>query len=205
MIRILIAEDHTIIRQGLCALMAKTDDLDVVAECGNGVDALALIVSLNPDVAILDISMPLMDGLTLVGRLQKIKTDCKIILLTALEDPVLYEQATNLCVQGYFRKDTDYRELFSAIRAVAAGVMGRPPAHYNDVQSSSASYLLTGREREILALIANGLTNRVIADVLSISVNTVNRHRANMMIKLGFHSTAELVRYAFRTGLTPPC
>jgi len=200
MIRILIADDHAIVRQGLRSLIKITDGIELVAECSNGKDALETIIAIEPDVAVLDISMPEIDGITLAGKLIKMKSATRLVILTTHEDPVLYERALNLGVHGYVSKNNAFEELVTIIRNVAAGIRVMPKPAENIV-ADSADNVLTDREREVLGLIANGLTNRMIAEALTLSIKTVDSHRANLMMKLGLHSTAELVGYAYKTGL----
>jgi DNA-binding NarL/FixJ family response regulator len=200
MIKILIADDHTIIRQGLRSLIEKTDDIELVAECSNGKDALEAIIALTPDVALLDISMPEIDGITLAGKLVKMNSKTRLVILTTHEDPLLYERALNAGIHGYLLKNNAFEELVAIIRNVASGicVMPKPASHSS---TDAMNNVLTDREREVLGLIAHGLTNRMIAEALSLSVKTVDSHRSNLMMKLGLHATAELVSYAYKTGL----
>jgi len=200
MIRLLIADDHAIIRQGLRALIEKACDIELVAECADGADALDMIGKLLPDIALLDISMPEIDGLKLADIIVKMNYPTRVIILTTHEDPLLYEIALKVGTHGYMLKSNAFEELLSTIRNVAAGRRVMPvPA--NSMNQDHVSITLTDREREVLSLISHGLTNRMIAETLSISIKTVDHHRSNVMMKLGLHSTAELVRYAYQTGL----
>jgi len=199
-ITIIIADDHALILQGLRALLQTADDIELLAECINGIDALDLIRRHNPDVAVLDISMPGMDGITLAARLTSEQSRTAVVILTTHDDPVLYEQAVNVGISGYVLKSSAFDVLLDTIRQAASGARLIPlPA--DSPPEPARYYSLTEREREVLNLIANGLTNRMIAENLKISINTVDRHRSNLMVKLRLHSTAELVRYAIKTGI----
>lgn len=198
MIRLIITDDHAVFRQGLRVLFEQAGDLEVVAECGNGLEAFELITAHIPDVALLDVTMPELDGISLAARLQKLNCPSRILILTTHEDPVLYERALAAGARGYLLKQCHFNDLLVAVRAVAAGdtlMTGSTDLH------SFPCTNLTGREREILLLIAQGLTSRMISEHLAISIKTTDRHRCNIMTKLGLHSMAELVRYAYRTGL----
>ena len=199
-ISIIVADDHTLILHGLRSLLSKTPDIKLLLECDNGVDALNTIRIHKPDVAVLDISMPGMDGITVAANILDEKLPTSIIILSTHDDPVLFVQATNVGAKAYVLKNNAFEVLIDSIRQVAAGkqLLSNPITH---LQESPRTYILTDREREVLALIANGLTNRMIAENLKISINTVDRHRSNLMFKLGLHSTAELVRYAIKTGV----
>jgi DNA-binding NarL/FixJ family response regulator len=200
MIRIIIADDHALILQGLRALLQTADDIELLAECCNGSDALEMIRHHSPDVAVLDISMPGIDGITLASQLAVEQPRTAVVILSTHDDPVLYEQAGNVGVYGYVLKNTAFEVLLDTIRLVASGKnLMAPRSSYPP--DPARSFVLTDREREVLGLIANGLTNRMIAENLKISINTVDRHRSNLMTKLGLHSTAELVRYAIKTGI----
>ena len=200
MIRIIIADDHTIFRQGLRALIQNAEDIELVAECSSGAKTLEQVRVHNPDVVVLDISMPDIDGITLAAQLDKIKSRSGVIILSSHDDPVLYEQAGNVGVLGYVLKNNAFEDLLHTIRQAASGI-NTMTTHDKMPGETSASYTLTAREREVLGLIVNGLTNRMMAETLGISVKTVDRHRTNMMMKLELHSTAELVRYAMNIGM----
>ncbi len=200
MIRIIIADDHDLILQGLRFLMLTADDMELCGECGNGSDALTMIREKLPDIAVLDISMPGMDGITLAYQLAIELPQVAVIILSTHDDPILYEQAYNAGVRGYVLKSSAFNVLLDTIRLVASGNSLMAPRTSCQPEPPT-SFVLTEREREVLGLIANGLTNRMIGENLKISINTVDRHRSNLMIKLGLHSTAEMVRYAIKTGI----
>ena len=199
-IRIFLADDHSIILQGLHMILRNAPDIEIVSECESGFDAYNMILDLKPDIAILDISMPGLDGLSLAAKIRQETAHTSIIFLTTHDDPLLMEQASAIGAKAYILKNTSVELILNAIRQVATG------ANLLEQMASVAleplrSLLLTDREKEVLQLIANGLTNRMIAENLNISINTVDRHRSNLMTKLGLHSTAEMVKYAIRTGL----
>jgi DNA-binding NarL/FixJ family response regulator len=200
MIRIIVADDHALILKGLCSLLETAGDIELLGECDNGIDALELVRTCSPDVAVLDISMPGMDGITLAAQLTADYPRTVVVILSTHDDPMLYEQACNVGVCGYVLKNTAFDVLLDTIRSVASGKNLMAP-HQSFPPDSPRTYVLTDREREVLSLISNGLTNRMIAENMKISINTVDRHRSNMMMKLGLHSTAELVRYAIKTNI----
>ena len=200
MIRIVVADDHALILQGLRILLQSAGDMTLLAECSNGTDALDLIRRHRPDIALLDISMPGIDGISLTALLANEQSDTAVVILSTHDDPVLHEQAANVGAYGYVLKNTAFDVLLDTIRQVASG-KNLMTLHSCCLQESPRSCVPTEREREVLYLIANGLTNRMIAENLKISINTVDRHRSNLMMKLGLHSTAELVRYAIKTGI----
>lgn len=200
MIRIIIADDHALILQGLRFLLQSAGDMTLLAECSNGTDALDLIRKHRPAIALLDISMPGIDGISLAAQLANEQPDTAVVILSTHDDPVLHEQAANVGACGYVLKNTAFDVLLDTIRQVASG-KNLMTARACSLVESARSFVPTGREREVLGLIANGLTNRMIAENLKISINTVDRHRSNLMTKLGLHSTAELVRYAIKTGI----
>jgi len=201
MIRTLIADDHIMFRQGLITLLNTAEDIDIVAECGDGRKALELIRSLEPDIAVLDISMPLMDGISIAQSIRTMGIATHVIMLTMHDDVLVYTRAVSAGASGYILKDDAYEELLNALRTVAAGGSAISPSMRNvSLEPDLRTPDLTEREKQILRLIAHGCTNRMIAEHLGISIKTVNNHRANLMGKLNLHSTAELVRYCLRMG-----
>lgn len=207
-IQILIADDHGVLRAGLRALLSAEPEIEVVDEASNGDQALSLASELKPDVILLDISMPGLTGIEVTRRLKKMLPETRILILTVHEDESLLQEAIQAGASGYIVKRAVESELIDAIRAVWRGdlyvhpAMTRallkemstpaPPLSGNDAPVET----LTPREVEVLRLIAQGYTNRQMADMLSISVRTVESHRSNLMGKLDLHSRVELVRYA---------
>ncbi len=206
MIRVVIADDHLIFRQGLLKLLQSARDISVIGEAGNGNEILNLIIRERPDLAILDISMTGLGGLEIAEEIRNKKVDTKVIFLTMHNDPLTAKKAILSGASGYIIKDNAFEDLLYAIRAVASGGKFISPSISEKVLNSCmakevGNHILTVRESEILRLIASGLSNKQIADKLCISVKTVETHRARIMQKLDLHTTADLVRYAIRTGL----
>lgn len=215
--QILIADDQGLLRAGLRALLSKESDLKVIGEADNGATALNLAKELLPDVILLDISMPDLDGIEATKRLKKILPDAKVLIITVHEDEGLLQEAIRAGAAGYIVKRAVESELIDAIRAVRRGdmyihpAMTRAllkdfPAKNNDPSQTEPKKkvsdddppveALTPREVDVLRLIAKGCTNRQMAEILSISVRTVEGHRANLMGKLNLQGRVELVRYA---------
>ena len=208
-IRILIADDHGVLRAGLRALLSAESDLEVAGEAADGREALRLVSELDPDVVLLDVNMPGPDGIEVTRRLNAVKPKVRVLILTVHEDEGLLREAIRAGASGYSLKRAVESELIYAIHAVWRGDLYVHPAmtrallqdlHSTLVADEAPVEPLTPREMEVLRLIAEGHTNRQIAEVLSISVRTVESHRANLMGKLGLHSRVELVRYAKRHG-----
>ncbi|MFA6056021.1 MAG: response regulator transcription factor [Thermodesulfovibrionales bacterium] len=206
MIRVIVADDHIIFRQGLLKLLQFAEGITVVGETGEGKEALAMVVKESPDIAVLDISMPGLSGIEIAQELQVRGSGAKVICLTMHNDVLTAKKALTFGVSGYILKDDAFEDLLYAIKAVASGRKFISPSISDKILHSShlkvvEKNILTEREREILKLIASGLTNKKIADKLSISVKTVETHRSRILQKLDFHTTAELVKYAIKTGL----
>lgn len=205
MIKVVVADDHVIFRQGLLKLLQSADGIMVAGEAGDGHEALRLIEKERPDVAILDISMPDSGGLEIMEEIKNKGIGTKVVFLTMHDDIPTARKAMQ-AASGYVLKDNAFEDLLYAIRSVASGGKFISPSISGKIlQSHSAedrkNRILTEREMEILRLIASGLTNKKIADKLSISVKTVETHRARILQKLDVHTTADLVQYAIRTGL----
>ncbi|MEW6584574.1 MAG: response regulator transcription factor [Nitrospirota bacterium] len=206
MIRVIIADDHVIFRQGLLKLLQAAEDVEVAGEAGTGPEALDLVIRTKPDIAILDISMPGLDGFEILQKVRSMDIGTRIIFLTMHSDAPTAKRALQSHASGYVIKDNAFEDLLYAVLTVSSGgtfispsvseqILKAPPAGAKELQ------ILTIREREVLKLIALGFTNRQIADKLFISVKTVETHRTNIMQKLGVHTTADLVRHAFKIGL----
>jgi len=201
MISILIADDHTIFRQGLSSLINNSADIRIVAELNNGKDAWEKIQEIQPDVAVLDISMPGKTGLQISELAFRNETPTRIILLTMHDDPSIAAKALKFNVKGYMLKDDAFDELLNAIHTVAAGrtvinsTIAEKLKYYNYEPNISK------REEEVLKLIAHGQTNREIAIRLNISAKTVDTYRSRLMTKLNLHTVADVTKHAINVGL----
>ena len=205
MIKVIIADDHVIFRQGLLKLLQTAEDITVAGEAGEGHEALRLIEEEKPDVAMLDISMPNLSGLGIADEIRERGVGTKVIFLTMHND-LLTAKKGILSAPGYVLKDDAFEDLLYAIRTVAAGGKFISPAISVKLAQShplkeSRNRILTEREIEILRLIASGLTNKRIAGKLSISVKTVETHRTRILQKLEVHSATDLVKHALKMGL----
>ena len=207
--RIVVTDDHGLFRKGLMGLLAGVADLEVVGEAADGLELLNLLnlKKANPHLVILDISMPSLRGIEAIREIKAIQPDVKILIVTMHKDKEYLYQALAAGADGYFLKRDADTELFVAIEKIRKGKVYVSP-HLsedmeNDWENMRAGFgrpILTNREREVLKLIAEGKSNKDIADVLFVSVHTVERHRANMMEKLNVKKTADLVKYAIQKG-----
>ena len=195
-------------RQGICALLERADDIEVVGEAENGQEAVELVESFLPDVAVMDISMPRLSGILAAERIRAQRMGTKVVILSMHADKALIRQALRHGVKGYLLKRSVTEELILAIRAASRGELFLSPAISEVVLADMAvpdhSHgfdALSPREREVLQLVAEGNTNRTTAGLMNISVKTVEKHRANLMEKLGVHALAGLVRIAIKHGL----
>jgi two-component system, NarL family, response regulator NreC len=209
-IRILIADDHAVVRSGLRALLAADPELEVVGEAGDGDEALRLTATLEPDLVLLDISMPPDNGIQTARRLKESQPELRVLFLTMHEDESLLHEALHTGAAGYVIKRAEEAEILQAIHAAHRGdiyvhpAMTRALLHQPVTTEHRRGALLdapTRRELEVLRLLAKGNTNRQIAGLLSLSTRTVENHRANLMAKLGLVSRVELVNYAELHGL----
>lgn len=200
MTRIVIADDHKVFRQGLAELFSENPSVSVVGMAGDGHEALALARDLRPDVLVLDISMPGLDGLQVAGAIRRAGLPVRIVLLTMHKDAVNVRLALESKVEGYVLKDDAFEQLAAAVAAVARGERFYSPVALVGLAPEEAEGVLTPREREVVALVAVGRTTRQIAAALGISTKTVETHRQRVMQKLGFHKAAEIVQYAIKMG-----
>jgi two-component system, NarL family, response regulator NreC len=204
-ITILVADDHAIVRAGLRLLLDAEPDLAVVGEAGDGEEAIAKALELAPDVVLLDLMMPNTNGLEAAKRIHQ-DTSCRILMLSMQDDPGYVRRAFASGASGYVLKEVAHTQLVRAVRRVAAGGEHVDPDLAAQLAADRASHALeddhplSGREQEVLQLLALGHTNKEIAERLGISIRTAETHRANVMQKLNFKSRAELVRYALATG-----
>ena len=211
-IKLILADDHAVVRSGLRMLLEVQPDIEILAEVESGTEAVAMTRSLRPDIVLMDIQMPGLNGIEATKQIKQLAPDTAVLALTMYEDDQYFFEMLHAGASGYVPKRAAPDELLTAIRAVGKGEVylypslasrlvqdylkradsGDQPLIYDD---------LTPREREVLILIAEGLTNAEIAEKLVISVKTVDRHRENIMRKLNLHSRIDLVKYALRIGL----
>jgi two-component system response regulator NreC len=208
-LRIILADDHLIVRQGLRSILEQ-EAYTVLGEAGDGREAIRLAQELGPDVAVLDLAMPLLNGLDAAREITRVSPQTKTILLTMhTEDPYVME-AMRAGVKGYLLKTQAAQDLVRAVREVSRGAMYLSPGISRTVveaylaKSELPPDPLTSREREVLQLIAEGKTTKQVAVILGVSVKTAESHRTRIMGKLEIHETATLVRYAIRRGLIQP-
>lgn len=206
-IKLLLVDDHEIVRAGLRMLFSAENDMEIIGEVGSGDEAVQAVQQLHPDVVIMDVAMPGIGGIEATRRIKQNSPDTVVLALTMHEDEQYFFEMLNAGASGYIPKRAAPDDLVSAIRVVHQGnvFLHATLARYlmRDVVGPEAtnSDELTPREREVLTYIAEGYTNRDIAETLVISVKTVDRHRENIMQKLNLHSRVELVKYAIEKGL----
>ena len=216
--RILIADDHSVVRSGLRLLLQSSPDFTVIAEAEDGEEAVTLVERHKPDVVIMDISMPKLNGIEATGIMKQSNPDIKIIILTVHEDEEYVYQMLRAGASGYVLKSAGKKEIFAAIESALSGERFFSPGiskliiegfikrdkeqlQAQEQLQTHSKQQLTKREIEVLQYIAQGFTNRKIAEALFLSIRTINTHRTNLMQKLDIHDTARLVRYAIETGL----
>ena len=214
-LRVLLADDHGLVRAGMRAMLAEIEGVEVVAEAADGLEALRLIRETRPDVALVDISMPGMNGIEVATRARTEHAATRVVLVTMHADDEFVRRALLAGAAGYLLKHADRAEFEMALRALArgdtwlsAGVSKKVVAGYAHRGKSAAGEepfeTLTARQREVLQLIAEGLSTKEIAARLDVSVKTIDTHRTELMERLGIHGIAGLVRYAIRVGLVRP-
>jgi DNA-binding NarL/FixJ family response regulator len=211
--RIVIADDHQMIREGLRSLIDREADMDVIGEADNGREAVSMARKLSPDVVVMDVGMPDLNGMEAARQICQQCSGVRVLALSMHSDRRYAAGMLEAGAKGYVVKKAAYDELVTAIREVAAGraylssevasvVIDDYSRRLSDSAASSYS-LLTEREREIVQLVAEGRTNKQIADALGVSVKTVDSHRQHVMEKLDLHTVADLTRYAMREGISP--
>ena len=216
MIRLLIVDDHQIVRAGLRMLFVAEEDMSIVGEVGSGTEALQAVAELRPDVVIMDVAMPGMSGIEATRLIKQHAPEVAVLALTMHEDEQYFLEMLNAGASGYIPKRAAPDDLISAIRVVSQGnvflhatlaqflineVLHYGETHENAAKETPGKGNLTPREREVLRLTAEGLTSREIAQQLILSPKTVDRHRENIMAKLNLHNRVDLVKYAIERGL----
>jgi two-component system, NarL family, response regulator NreC len=211
-LRILLADDHTIVRQGVRKILEEHPDWQVVGEAANGRDAVRLAVDLRPDIALIDIGMPLLNGIEATRQIARRTTGVSIVILSMYSDEAYIAQVLQAGARGYLLKDSADEDLIRALTAVSQGKSFFSPAVAKVMLDDYVRQMaergivdryesLSEREREIFQLIAEGRSNKEIADLLNVSPSTVETHRGHIMEKLDVHSAVELVLFAVRRGL----
>lgn len=212
-IRVLLADDHTVVRQGIRALLIAEEDIDIVGEAENGRQAVQLVKQLMPDVAIVDIAMPVLNGLEATRQITRTVPSARVLILSSYGDDQYVEQITEAGAAGYLVKQSAANDLVEAIREVHKGNAFFSPSIAKRLRDQCREALsggqparrrsdyLTTREAEVLQLVAEGFANKQIAAELSISIKTVEKHRQQVMNKLGIHDVAGLTRHAIARGI----
>ncbi len=209
-IRVLLADDHTLVRAGIRGLLKDLENVEVVGEAGDGQEAMRLAEGLRPDIVLLDVGMPGLNGLEVAGRLATLDASMKVVILSMHTSEEYVLRAMRAGCAGYLLKGSAVSELEVAVRAVARGETYLSPAVSRHVMddyvrrtggAADPIDALTPRQREVLQLVAEGHTSKEIAEQLGLSVKTVEAHRAQIMERLGLHDVAGLVRFAVRMGL----
>ncbi|MBN1850196.1 MAG: response regulator transcription factor [Deltaproteobacteria bacterium] len=212
---IVIVEDHQIVRQGLRSLLSLSNDLEVIGEAGDGLSAIRIILDKEPDLVLLDLNMPKMDGISVILEIKRQCPKTKILTLTMHKDEDHILQCFRSGADGYCLKSADHGELLMAIRSIlndkpylSPEISKKILEGYLDrkrtIRQESSFDALTQREKEVLKLVGEGYQNKKIADYLCISVKTVEKHRANIMEKLDLHTASALTAYAIEKGLVTP-
>lgn len=213
--KVVIAEDHVILRQGLRSLLSSDEEFEVVAEAEDGMEAIRSIQEHSPDLALLDISMPRMNGISVIQQISRTCPATRILVLTMHPEEDYILEAFQAGAHGYCLKTTDYEELLMAAKAVLDGkryvspeISGKVLEGYLEsqrtIREKSSWDTLTAREKEVLKLVGEGYQNKEIAAYLCISVKTVEKHRSNIMEKVNLHSASALTSYAIEKGLVSP-
>ena len=205
--RILLADDHTLVRRGFAMIVSKEEDMEVVGEASNGREAVELAGQLLPDVVVIDVTMPELNGIEGTRRIMEICPRTRVLALSMHRDAVYVREILRAGARGYLVKDADDETFLQAVRAIARGEAYLSPVIADAVLTDYRKHvtdpidLLTSREREVLQMIAEGKQNKEIATILNLSVYTVEAHRGKIMEKLNLHNTGDIVRFALRNGL----
>jgi DNA-binding NarL/FixJ family response regulator len=201
-VRVVLVDDHTVVRRGLRKVLESTNEIEVVGEIGDGAKAVAESSSFNPDVVVMDVGLPGLNGIEATRQILSKAPTTQVLMLSMHADEQYIRQSAAAGAKGYLLKDADDQDLVSAVLAVKRG-----ETHFSSALASAAATAecppdaLSPREREVLARVCAGRTNREVAGELGLSVSTVETHRKHIIEKLDLHSTAELVRYAIRHGI----
>jgi DNA-binding NarL/FixJ family response regulator len=210
--RIVIVEDHKILRQGLCSLLSSSDELEVVGEAGDGMNAIRIIKELDPDLVLLDLNMPKMNGIAVIKEIKQYCAETKILALTMYRTEEYILEVFKSGGDGYCLKSSGHEDLMMALKSVLSGKQYVSPEisdlvlegyleSRKTVKNKTTFESLTQREKEVLKLVGEGYQNKEIADYLCISPKTVEKHRGNIMQKLDLHSASALTAYAINKGL----
>jgi DNA-binding NarL/FixJ family response regulator len=213
--RVVLADDHSVVRQGLRAWLERSGHVQVVGEAADGREAVAMVEQLQPDVVIMDIAMPMLNGIDATAQITRRNPDTKVIILSMHADESYILRALGAGAKGYLLKESTETDVLPAVQSVRDGKPYFTPSiarllledymrslKQNNLQDSYD--LLTEREREVLQLLARGKSNKEVAQILELSPHTIDSHRTNMMQKLNLHNTAEIVLYAVRKGIIVP-
>jgi DNA-binding NarL/FixJ family response regulator len=207
-IRVLLVDDHTLFREGIRSLLESQPDIKIISEAEDGHKGVEMAIEMEPDVVLLDIAMPLLNGLDAAKKIKRKNPEIQILILTMHENEDYIRNALAFGASGYILKDTKADELIKAVRSIHSGEVVLSPAITNMIvinylrwgnsQNKDNTRILSPREREVLQLIAEGYTNKQIAEILCISIKTVQAHRSNLMSKLDLHDKGELIKYAIQ-------
>jgi DNA-binding NarL/FixJ family response regulator len=215
LIRVVLADDHSVVRQGLRAWLERSGYIQVVGEAADGREAVAMAEELQPDVVVMDIAMPMLNGIDATAQIMRRNPETKVIILSMHADESYILRALGAGAKGYLLKESTEADVLPAVRSVTDGKPYFTPSiarvlledymrmlKQNELQDSYE--LLTEREREVLQLLAQGKSNKEVAQILDLSPHTIDSHRTNLMQKLNLHNTAEIVLYAVRKGIIVP-
>jgi len=212
MLKVVVADDHHLVREGIRALLEKTGDVQVLGEAANGIEAVEMVEKLSPDLIVMDISMPMLDGIQATEQIIKLDVPTRVIILSMHSKSSIVQEVLRKGAKGYLLKSAISEELYLAVQAASRDHVYLSPsislnlldnlwALQAETGQSQPDDVLTSRERQVLQLIAEGHTNNDIADLLTISVKTVEKHRTNLMSKLNVHDVPGLIRAAIKYNL----
>ena len=207
-IRVSLVDDHTLFREGIRSLLESQPDIKIISEAEDGHTGYQMAIDMEPDVVLLDIAMPMLNGLDAAQKIKRMKPEIQILILTMHENEEFIRNALAFGVSGYVLKDTTADELIMAVRSIHRGEVVLSPAitnlivlnylRWGNSDNEDSTKSLSPREREVLQLIAEGYTNKQIAEILCISIKTVQAHRSNLMAKLDLHDKGDLIKYAIQ-------